>query len=130
LNSIKDAELSLANARISLQELFKSPDESRTLQAKNNITQSTESLAVSEKELENLKVSQENARTKASQDIENARKDLETAKKNLEILVREKEQSLGNTVSTKNTTIKNTEDSFKTYLLEIEKMNTDADYIL
>jgi hypothetical protein len=130
LNSIKDAELSLENARISLQELFKSPDQSKILQARNNITQSTESLAVSEKELVNLKVSQENARTKASQDTENARKDLETARANLEILVREKDQNLGNTVSTKNTTIRNVEDSFRTYLIEMDRINTDADYIL
>jgi ATP-dependent protease HslVU (ClpYQ) ATPase subunit len=55
---------------------------------------------------------------------------LELAKKDLEILIKEKNQSLSNTTSSKTTTIKNTEDSFKTYIAEIDKIITEADYVL
>jgi predicted S18 family serine protease len=100
------------------------------LSSQNSITNAENSLATAQKELENLKISQENAKNKALQDLDNSKKDLDTAKINLEILKKEKDQSFGNTLSSKNTTIKNTEDSFKSYLLEIEKINTDADYVL
>ena len=71
------------------------------------------------------------------EDIDNSKKELasseaslELAKKDLDILIKEKGQNLNNVVSNKNTTIKNAEDSFKSYLVEVEKAMLEADYIL
>lgn len=137
LNTIKDAQISLDNAKISLSQLYDTPDESKIMSSKNSITNAENSLNSVTKELENLKISQENAIKKQSEDIENSKKELQSsknslslAKTELENLIKEKQESLDNTISNKSTTIKNIEDSFKTYLIEIEKMILEADYIL
>lgn len=137
MNNIKDAQISLDNARLSLTQLYELPDESKIQQSKNSISQAQNTLDTAKKELENLKVSQENTKQKQLDDIENLKKELESSKKSLSIalielenLKKEKNQSLDNTISNKNTTIKTTEDSFKTYINEIDKIITETDYIL
>jgi len=88
-------------------------------------------------EFENLKVIQKNSLDKMLEDIETSKKalkqsksSLELLKSELEILKKEKENSLDNTNINKGTTITNIEESFRTNLVEIEKIIEESDYIM
>ncbi len=136
-DSIEEAKISLENAKISLKQLYEVVDESKIIQAKNSITTSDNSLKNSKVEFENLKVIQKNSLDKMLEDIETSKKalkqsksSLELLKSELEILKKEKENSLDNTNINKGTTITNIEESFRTNLVEIEKIIEESDYIM
>ncbi len=136
-DSIEEAKISLENAKISLKQLYEVVDESKIIQAKNSITTSDNSLKNSKVEFENLKVIQKNSLDKMLEDIETSKKalkqsksSLELLKSELEILKKEKENSLDNTNINKGATITNIEESFRTNLVEIEKIIEESDYIM
>nr|MDD3720665.1 HlyD family efflux transporter periplasmic adaptor subunit [Candidatus Gracilibacteria bacterium] len=136
-NSIDDAKLNLENAKLNLTQLYDGPDKSQILQSENSVTTAQNSLNTATKELENLKISQQNSLDSMLKNIETSKKDLETSKTNLELSKNElettkkqQENSLNNTITTKSTTIQNLEDSFKTNLVDIEKIIEEADYIM
>ena len=135
--SIEEARLSLDNAKINLSQLYEPPDESNLLQARNSIINAEKSLEIVKKEFENLKISQDNSLTKIKEWIETSKKELEAIKTSLEItksefevFKKEKEDSLENTEISKNSTITDIEDDFKSYLADIEKIIEEADYIM
>lgn len=121
--SIEEAKLSLANAKISLNQLYEDVDESRIKQAENSILTSETNYNTSNSELENLKITQVNSLSKMNENIANLEKELEITKK-------EKTNSYNTKNSSKNTTIINIEDSFKDYLVDIETTIEKSDSIL
>ncbi len=136
-DSIEEAKINLENANINLEQLYEWPDESQILQAKNSITNAENSLTIAKKELETTKKEQDNSIYELEKNIENSKKELESSKKSLELAKKElettkKEQdnSLNNTVSSKSTTVQNIEDSFKSNLVDIEKIIEQSDYIM
>lgn len=150
-NALKQAELSLEDAKISLQELYKDPDESQILQSKNTITNTQNSILIAKEELQTLITSQNNSIESFKKDIENAKKsleiskkeletsktslelskkDLELAQKNYDLTLKQQTNSLSNTSSNKDTTIKQTENSFTSDLTSISKIIEQLDYIL
>ncbi len=136
-NSIAQAQISLDNANISFKELYEEVDGSKIMQAKNSINNTEKSIEISKQEIENLKVSQNFNISKQEKSIETAKKDLitlqtnlETAKKDFELTKKTQENSLSNTISSKSTTIKNIEDSFSSELTAMSKIIETSDYIL
>lgn len=137
LDSIEEAKLNLENAQLSYDALFDDPEKSQILQAENSLNQAENNYNIALKELENLKTTQANSINNIETNIENSKKDLESsksslelAKKELETTKKEQENTLWNTVSNKSTTVQNIEDSFKTNLVDIEKIIEQADYIM
>ncbi|MDD3793620.1 MAG: efflux RND transporter periplasmic adaptor subunit [Candidatus Gracilibacteria bacterium] len=135
--SIEEAKINLDNSLLLLQDLMEGADESQILQSKSNIDNAEKNIIIAEQELINLKNSQKLNLSGLNEDISNAEKELEISKNNLEIskndldlFIREKTQSLGNSEINKSTTIKNIEESFKTYLIDIEKNIDELDSIL
>lgn len=136
-DTIEEAKISLENSEISLEQLYEDPDETNILQAKNSITSAENSLELAKIEFENLKVTQKNSLDKLLENIETSKKELESsksslelAKSDLEILKKEKDNSLSNTNTSKSTTITNIEDNFKNYLLDLESIIEESDYIM
>lgn len=136
-DTIEEAKISLENSEISLEQLYEGPDETNILQSKNSITSAENSLELAKIEFENLKVTQKNSLDKLLENIETSKKELESsnsslelAKSDLEILKKEKDNSLSNTNTSKSTTITNIEDNFKNYLLDLESIIEESDYIM
>lgn len=78
--SIKEAQLNLDNVNIALKELYKKADESKILQAQNNVSISQKSLEISNSELENLKITQSNSLNDLNKSIDISKKELENLK--------------------------------------------------
>lgn len=136
-DSIDEALISLDNAKINYEQLFDEADKSQILQAQNSITTAENNYTIAKKELENLKSTQSNSISSLVKSIENSKKELETTKSSLELAKielettkKEQSNSLNNTVSNKSTTVQNIEDSFKTNIVEIEKIIEQSDYIM
>lgn len=136
-DNIEEAKISLDNSILSLNELLEDAEKSEILQLQNNIDNSINDIYITEKELENLKTTQELNLLTLSENIKNTQKDINILKNNLiiskselDLLIKEKTQSLWNSWINKNTTIINVEESFKTYLIEIEKNIDELDSIL
>lgn len=157
-NSVKQAELSLEDAKIALTQLYDTADESQILQSKKTIESTQNSIDIAKQELETLKQTQTNTLSSLQKDIDNAKSDLEIskkslevskkeletsktslelskndlelAKKELELTIQEQENSLSNTTSNKSTTIKQIENSFVSDLTSISKIIEQLDYIL
>lgn len=122
-NSVKQAKLSLEDAKITLQQLYDSPDESQILQSKKIIESTKNSIEIAKEELQILSQTQTNSLNSQENEIENARKELE-------LTIKEQENSLSNTTSNKSTTIKQIENSFTSDLTSISKIIEQLDYIL
>ncbi|MFA5917154.1 MAG: efflux RND transporter periplasmic adaptor subunit [Candidatus Gracilibacteria bacterium] len=137
LSAIKDAEISLDNAKINYDQLFDDPDQSKILQAQNSIKSSQDNLDTAKKQLEILKITQANSIDSMEKSIESAKADLDlsktsliASKQDLETTKKTQANSLSNTVSNKSVTVQNIEASLKTNLTNIEKIIEDADNIL
>jgi len=63
-----------------LKELYKKADESKILQAQNNVSISQKSLEISNSELENLKITQSNSLNDLNKSIDISKKELENLK--------------------------------------------------
>lgn len=143
-NSVKEAQINLDNANIALKQLYEWADESQIKQSQNSISNTKKSIEIAKEELENLKISQANSIESLEKNIENSQKDLASSEKSLELLKKdlelayseveitksEQSNTLSNTVSNRNTTLKQIEDSFSTELTNISKIIEQMDYIL
>ncbi|MDD3145157.1 MAG: efflux RND transporter periplasmic adaptor subunit [Candidatus Gracilibacteria bacterium] len=136
-DAIEEAKISLENAKLSLSDLYDDVDESKKLQAENNIITAQKNLEIANTELINLKSSQENSLNKLTDSISISEKELLTAKSNLtiseselDILKKEKENSYNNTISNKDNTIIQLENGLSSELSNISKTLEQVDYIL
>lgn len=136
-DAIEEAKISLENSNLSLSDLYDSVDESKKLQAENNIITAQKNLEIWNTELVNLKSSQENSLNKLLDSINISEKELLTAKSNLaisekelELLKKEKEDSYNNTISNKDNTIIQLENWLSSELSNISKTLEQVDYIL
>jgi RND family efflux transporter MFP subunit len=142
--SIKDAQIALDNAKISLQELYKWADKSQILQSQNSITASEKNIEIAKTELENLKITQANSLIDLQRNIDNSKSDLESSKNSLELskkdlelsqnqldlTKKEQEKDLSTTESNQLTSIKQIESSLSVELTTIWKIIEQSDYIL
>ncbi len=136
-SSIKESELNLENAKLSLRQLYEWPDESQILQSKNTILTAENNLTISQKELENLKRNNLNSLSDTEKNIEFAEKELsiliswyEITKSELETLKKEQLSNLNSSVANKGTTIIDIEDGFRSSIAQIWEIILEADYIL
>ncbi len=135
--SIEENRLSLDNAKINLKQLYEWPDESNVLQSKNSIINAENSIKLTEKELENIKITQENSLNKLKENIATSNKELESSKSSLELSRKELEtfkkqidDSLESTETSKSSTVTDIENNFQSYLLDIGKTIEESDYIM
>ena len=136
-NSVKQAQISLDNAKIALEELYKEADASKISQAKNAITSTEQSIEVAKKELENLNTTKTNWLNDIKNNISNLQKELEQSKANLEALENElnstkatQDNSLTNTTTQNQNSIKQIQNNYQKYLTEIHEMLEKIDTIL
>lgn len=136
-DAIEEAKISLENSKLSLSDLYDDVDESKKIQAENNIITAQKNLEIANTELVNLKTSQENSLNKLQDGITISEKELLTAKSNLtisenelELLKKEKEDSYNNTISNKDNTIIQLENWLSSELSNISKTLEQVDYIL
>lgn len=78
--AVKQAQISLDDAKLNLTELYKKANESQVMQSKNTISNYQKNIEISLDELENLKITQENSISDIKKNIDLTSKDLENLK--------------------------------------------------
>lgn len=135
--TVKDAQINVDNAKLSLEQLYKKTSESEILKAQNTIESGQKNIENASKELENLKITQASALKDAKKSIENAKSDLITLKKNYDLAKNDLELQKQNLSSSYNTSvlsrendIKSIENSFLWEKSSLAKNLDDIDLIL
>ncbi|MDD5769726.1 MAG: efflux RND transporter periplasmic adaptor subunit [Candidatus Gracilibacteria bacterium] len=136
-SSVKQAQINLDNAKLSLKQLYKATDESQILQAQNTISNGEKNLEIAKISLENLKTTQANSLKDLNDNIDNAKKELENLKTSLssqqtdlETTKTQLNTNLSNTLSNKSNTISQIETSFLTEKTNISNIIEQIDLVL
>ena len=137
VQSVNNAQISLSNAKLNLEQLYKEAEEVQVLQGQNSVASAKAALEQAKTDYENTKNQQEIQLAQKLQSIEMSKKDLESLKNNLaqaesdlELAKKQNENSLNNSIVNKSATVTNIENNFRSNLYNIEQSIETIDYIL
>ena len=136
-NSIRQAEISLENSRLSLQSLLKGDAEVSILKSKNSIASLESQIASAEKNLEISKKNRDNSFAEwnreissAEQEVQDKMRSLETAQQNLENAKTFEDQDLETAANDRTKIIENTRAALKSALVDADTILAKIDGIL
>lgn len=137
LIAIEQQKINVENAKIKLTQLYEWVDESKKMDALQNIENTKTSLSLAEKELEILKVTHKNALDSAQknidfkkEDISQIEKSLQDEQKNLEQTKKEQQNNLSTTQIETQNTLQTLVLDYKKDVITVQEAIDAIDYIL
>ncbi|MDP5039075.1 MAG: efflux RND transporter periplasmic adaptor subunit [Candidatus Gracilibacteria bacterium] len=136
-NSIKQSQISLENAKISLNALYEEIDESKILSANNSIENTKKSIEIAKKELINLETNKKNGLIDIENNISNLKKELinleeslSQSENELELLIKSNSNNLENTINNKNNSIIQIQNDYLNNLIQLSQIIEKMDILL
>ncbi|EKE29217.1 MAG: efflux transporter, RND family, MFP subunit [uncultured bacterium (gcode 4)] len=135
-NNIRQAEVSLSNAKIKLDQLVKPPEQKDVIKAQSDIDSTKFSLSSSNDSLQSLITDKENKLSNLQNqldakktDLTNKRSDLAVAQNDLDTLIKQESLNVSNFWINSSNTFESAYTDAKQYIIDAQTMLTSADKI-
>ncbi len=136
-NDIRQAEISLENSQLSLQEILKGNDASQILQAQNSVAETKQQIEIAKQDLEIAKQDEQNTITELELELAQSEKDLadknialESTKKQLENTELYEEEGIESTTVSYRASIDKALLDVKDAMINADNIRDDLDAIL